>query len=152
MKEFKSITDDTQLSESETKELQDRFSDPTFVVCKNHTTVRDLAETLDLDTSQVAEGLASLRGEKTFKQPAVAELDLNVFVRNRISPPYSKAAFVLALVPILVSTMLFLLHQPASMIAPQAPTPAIEEVPNSKRGPEPNSSMVAPTNPAPNDR
>ena len=69
MQEKTQVTVNTSITAEETKVLIERLSDPAFVITKNQATVKDLAETLDMDPAKVILGLQQLRQEKVPLQP-----------------------------------------------------------------------------------
>jgi hypothetical protein len=115
------VTEDSPMEPQETKELIERLSDPAFIAAPGRATVKDLAETLDVDPSRVIEGLVQLREEKDLQlSPQVREA--RAFGTNQ---PYAKLASVMILAALMVTAICFyFLLQPASNMAPPAPVAA----------------------------
>ena len=124
------------ISAEETKELIERLNDPSFRASQNQTTVKDLAETLDIDPTQIAGYLQNLREERLAKTTPVPEV---LPKHSFVSPgnlQHRKLAFVMIFTALVFAVLMFFLSAPStSMIAPEAPKPVIEAVPNSQQGP-----------------
>jgi hypothetical protein len=137
------ISEQTVISAEETKELIERLNDPSFRASQNQTTVKDLAETLDIDPTQIAGYLQSLREEKQVKTTPVPEV---VPSQSFVSPgnlQYRKLAYVMIFTALVFTVLMFFLSAPStSMIAPEAPKPVVQAVPDSQRGPTPDAPVA----------
>ncbi len=136
MREQNVISEQSVISAEETKELIERLNDPSFRASQNQTTVKDLAETLDIDPTQIAGYLQNLREEKLAKTTPVPEV---LPKQSLVSPgnlQHRKLAFVMIFTAIgLMLLMFFLSEQPKPMTRSMAPRPVVEAVPESQRGP-----------------
>lgn len=145
MPEQNVISEESVISAEETKKLIERLSDPSFKASQNQTTVKDLAETLDLDPNQVASYLWALRAENsTVSIRETEEAKANNFIPSH-NQPYAKLAAVMIFTVLGVMVIMFyFLWQPSAVIdSPPTPRPIIEAVPGSQRGPEPGSAPTA---------
>jgi hypothetical protein len=115
MHETRTITEDTSIDAQETKELIERLSDPSFVPVGGSATVKDLAETLDMDPIRVAAGLKRLREEKATQEVPVFATNPFAFPANR---PYTKLAFVMIFTALGITAILFfmMMSKPAQTI------------------------------------
>ena len=122
MQEVNRVTEDTPINSDETKELIERLSDPSFVTTKSQATIRDLAETLDMDPAQVITGLEQLRAEKAQSLTPKTE----TYQSRQLSPSDRKMAMVLIFIALAISMLasFFLMQRPA-MVPPMAPTRVI---------------------------
>ena len=154
MREQNVISEQSVISAEEMKELIERLSDPSFRASQNQTTVKDLAETLDLDPVQIAGYLQNLRQEKLDKSVPVtmAQPPQTGFI-SPVNIQYRKLAFVMIFTALGITLLMFLLLlQPSSMAAPSAPPPTVEAVPGSQQGHSSDAPVAPPTNPPPNTK
>lgn len=136
MREQNVISEQSVISAEETKELIERLNDPSFRASQSQTTVKDLAETLDIDPTQIAGYLQNLREEKLAKSTPVPEVLSNQSIISLGNLQYRKLIFVMIFTALAFTVLLFfLIWQPSAVIAPEAPKPVVEAVPNSQRGP-----------------
>lgn len=128
MREQNVISEQSVISAEETKELIERLNDPSFRASQNQTTVKDLAETLDIDPTQIAGYLQSLREEKLAKTPLVPEV---VPSQSFVSPgnlQYRKLAYVMIFTALgITAILMFMLMSKPALTAPLAPTPNMVE-------------------------
>ena len=121
----------------------ERLNDPSFRASQSQTTVKDLAETLDIDPTQIAGYLQNLREEKLAKTTPVPEV---LSKQSFVSPgnlQHRKLAFVMIFTALgLMLLMFFLSASPPRLIAPEAPKPVVEAVPESQRGPTPDAPVA----------
>ncbi len=136
MREQNVISEQSVISAEETKELIERLNDPSFRASQSQTTVKDLAETLDIDPTQIASYLQSLREEKLAKSTPVPEVLSNQSIISPGNLQDRKLIFVMIFTALAFTVLLFfLIWQPSAVIAPEAPKPVVETVPDSQRGP-----------------
>ena len=126
------VTEDSPIDPQETKELIERLSDPSFHVASGQATVKDLAETLDMDPDRVIAGLQQLREERELQlSPQLGEsreFGLNL-QRNRMA-----TVMIFCTLGIMAICFYFLLQQPS--IAPPTPAPT-QTAPSAQVAPEP---------------
>ena len=135
MQEISRVTENTPINSEETKELIERLSDPSFVSTKNQATVKDLAETLDMDPAKVVLGLQRLREEKLLLQPEMTE----TYRTRELSLRDRKLAIFLISIALGISFLAFFaLFQRAAISPPAAPIRVI------------TSDQIAPVAPSPN--
>ena len=136
MREQNVISEQSVISAEETKELIERLNDPSFRASQSQTTVKDLAETLDIDPTQIAGYLQNLREEKLAKSTPIPEVLSNQSIISPGNLQYRKLAFVMIFTALAFTVLLFfLMWQSSAVIAPEAPKPVVEAVPDSQRGP-----------------
>lgn len=136
MREQNVISEQSVISAEETKELIERLNDPSFRASQSQTTVKDLAETLDIDPTQIASYLQSLREEKLAKSTPVPEVLSNQSIISPGNLQDRKLIFVMIFTALAFTVLLFfLIWQPSAVIAPEGPKPVVETVPDSQRGP-----------------
>lgn len=120
MQEISRVTEETPINSEETKQLIERFSDPSFATTGSGATVKDLAETLDMNPALVAAGLEKLRAEK------VAHRQQSLAVMN-VSPPLhfqKQLAGILIFVALGIMSVLFLVLTTSSKEPPPVAPPA----------------------------
>lgn len=124
MHEIKTVTEDTPIDAQETKELIERLSDPSFIPAGGSATVKDLAETLDMDPARVAAGLKRLRDEKAAQEVPVFVSNPFVFPANR---PYTKLAIVMIFTALGVTAILiFMMMSKPGQTMTVTPAPRVE--------------------------
>jgi hypothetical protein len=130
MREDIHLIEDSPINDAETKELIKRLSDPSFFKPTGQSTVRDLAETLEMNPSQVIAGLERIRAEKVVQPVQVFESGPGVFFATNSNKRYHKLASVMIFTALAVTAVMFLfLLRSSNSQNTLMPAPVVREEP-----------------------